>query len=327
MHLCASIFLKKMKKLIYIATLLLFSAVLWPACNGGNYSSKLENKVDTMSYVVGEALFKSFDNKGLFLNPEQVRKGYVDARDSSSYLNFKETQQWISRLEMELDMRQEAFTDTEQPTVPLDTTAYAMGADLGFRFNSLGLELNPDAIYHGINDYASNGAKASRLPGPLYDQTFSEYQQWVTHAARFKRGELSVKNLAASEAFFKNLAQDTTIKQTESGLMYKVHQQGNGAIPQLGDSVMVKYQGRFITGKVFDETLEDEKAGFLIQEGYLLPGWIEALKMMPVGSKWTLYLAPKLAYGDRGFKDIEPNKALEFDLELLEIVEKTGDSK
>lgn len=311
-----------MKKLIYIVVLLLISSAMMTSCKNGNYSSKLDNKVDTMSYVVGEALFRSFDNKGLFVDPEQVRKGYIDARDSASYLeDFDEAQQWITRLEIELEMRQEPFTETEQPTVSLDTVAYAMGADLGFRFNMLDIALNPDAIYHGINDYAQNGAKGSRLPGPLYDQVFSQYGAWVNDAARFKRSELSVKNQATGEAFFKTLAQNDSIKQTESGLMYKVLKEGTGPTPQFGDSVSVKYEGRFISGKVFDKTEGDETFDFYIKEGFLLSGWIEALQMMPVGSKWTIYLPPKLAYGDRGFNAIEPNMTLEFDLELVEIRE------
>lgn len=308
-----------MKKLIYIAVLLLLSSAMVSSCKNGGYSSKLDNKVDTMSYVVGEALFRSFDNKGLFLSPDQVRKGYLDARDSSSYLDFEQTQDWITRLEIELEVRQEAFTETEQPTVSLDTVAYAMGADLGIRFNTLDIELNPDAIYHGINDYAANGPQGSRLAGPLYEQAFSQYEAWVNEAARYKRSQLSVKNLATGEAFFKQLAQDESIKQTESGLMYKVLQEGKGPAPQFGDSVSVKYEGRFISGEVFDGTKDDETYAFYIKEGFLLNGWIEALQMMPVGSKWTIYVPSKLAYGDRGFKAIEPNMALEFDLELVEI--------
>jgi FKBP-type peptidyl-prolyl cis-trans isomerase len=308
-----------MKKLIYIAVIFIAATAMIGACKDSGHSSKLENKVDTMSYVVGEALFRSFDNKGLYLDASQVRQGYLDTRDSSSYMDFKLTQDWITRLELELEMRQEAFTAEEQPTIPLDTVAYAMGADLGFRFNSLDLSLNPDAIYHGINDYSSNGAKASRLPGALYDQTFMEYQEWVNYAAKYKRGQLSMKNLATSEAFFSSLSTDSTVKSTSSGLHYKILKEGQGPVPKVNDSVVVRYQGRFLDGEIFDETLDGETASFLIKEGYLLTGWVEALQMMPVGSSWTLYLPQNLAYGDRGFKDIEPNKALEFDLELVEI--------
>ncbi|HDR50106.1 MAG TPA: FKBP-type peptidyl-prolyl cis-trans isomerase, partial [Mariniphaga anaerophila] len=102
---------------------------------------------------------------------------------------------------------------------------------------------------------------------------------------------------------------------------YEVLVEGDGPIPAADDRVRVHYHGTLIDGTVFDSSVErGEPAVFGV--GQVIPGWTEALQLMPVGSKWKVYIPSNLAYGERGAgADIGPNTTLIFEVELLEIVE------
>ena len=104
-----------------------------------------------------------------------------------------------------------------------------------------------------------------------------------------------------------------------SGLQYEVLQEGSGATPDGNSRVTVHYEGRLIDGKVFDSSYKrNSPATFGVRQ--VISGWTEALQLMPVGSKWTLYIPSELGYGARGAGgSIPPNAALIFDVELLGI--------
>ena len=105
-----------------------------------------------------------------------------------------------------------------------------------------------------------------------------------------------------------------------SGLQYKVLKQGDGAVAKASDKVKVKYEGRLIDGKVFDSTDKHGGDPVTFSPNQVIKGWTEALCMMPVGSKWQLYIPQELAYGPRGAgADIPPYSTLIFDVEVLEI--------
>jgi len=109
------------------------------------------------------------------------------------------------------------------------------------------------------------------------------------------------------------------VKVTESGLQYKILTEGNGAIPTAGAKVKVHYTGKLIDGTVFDSSLErGEPAEFATNQ--VIPGWTEALTMMPVGSKWELVIPAELAYGNRATGPIPAGSTLIFEVELLDIV-------
>lgn len=128
-------------------------------------------------------------------------------------------------------------------------------------------------------------------------------------------------NLEAGNAFLEENKEREGVKVTESGLQYEVLQEGNGERPDSTDRVRVHYHGTLIDGTVFDSSVDrGEPAVFGVTQ--VIPGWTEALTMMPVGAKWKIYLPSDIAYGDRGAgNDIGPNSALIFEVELLEIVE------
>ena len=139
------------------------------------------------------------------------------------------------------------------------------------------------------------------------------------------------------QAYFQKLQNEAVAKQTEaggkflamnslkadvvslpSGLQYKVIKEGNGAIPKATDKVKTHYKGTLIDGTKFDSSYDRGKpAVFGVTR--VIPGWVEALQIMPVGSKWELYIPHYLAYGERGQGTIPPYATLVFELELLAI--------
>lgn len=126
-------------------------------------------------------------------------------------------------------------------------------------------------------------------------------------------------NREAGEKFLAENATKEGIQITESGLQYEILKEGKGPKPTATDRVKVHYHGTLIDGTVFDSSVQrGEPATFGVQQ--VIPGWTEALQMMPVGSKWKLYIPQNLAYGDREAGSIPPFSTLIFEVELLEIV-------
>lgn len=124
----------------------------------------------------------------------------------------------------------------------------------------------------------------------------------------------------AGASFLKENKTKEDVITLNSGLQYKVISTGNGAIPKAGDTVRCHYEGRLINGTVFDSSYRrGEPAEFPVNG--VIPGWVEALQLMPVGSKWQLFIPSELAYGAHGAgQAIGPNETLIFDIELLDIV-------
>jgi FKBP-type peptidyl-prolyl cis-trans isomerase len=130
------------------------------------------------------------------------------------------------------------------------------------------------------------------------------------------------RNKTKSDAFLAENKKKAGMITTASGLQYEVVTQGSGPVPKASDNVTVNYHGTLIDGTVFDSSVERKQpARFQIGVGKVIPAWDEALQMMPVGSKWKLYVPPALGYGEnprRGGK-IEPNDVLIFEVELVSI--------
>src|SRR5438874_7723429 len=146
-----------------------------------------------------------------------------------------------------------------------------------------------------------------------------KFQQEMMAKGETKNKADAEKNQKAGDAFLAENARKEGVKTTASGLQYKVLKSGSGASPKKTDSVKVHYHGTLIDGKVFDSSVQrGEPVTF--QVGGVIPGWVEALQLMPVGSKWKLFIPSKLAYAERGAgRDIGPNSALIFEVELLSI--------
>ena len=132
----------------------------------------------------------------------------------------------------------------------------------------------------------------------------------------------AVKMAKATEAGRKFLAENAKkegVVTTPSGLQYKVLTQGTGEIPQRTDKVKVHYEGRLIDGTVFDASAKHGTEPATFRADQVIKGWTEALTMMPVGSKWELYIPQDLAYGERQAGQIPPYSTLIFQVELVGI--------
>ena len=159
--------------------------------------------------------------------------------------------------------------------------------------------------------------KKSGLP------TMEEAMAYVdTHAKAIEAKAIEAKygeNKVAGEKFLAENATKEGVKTTPSGLQYKVIKEGKGAVPTDKNTVKVHYKGTLIDGTEFDSSYSRNEPSSFPVTG-VIKGWTEALQMMPVGSKWELYIPQDLAYGSRNSGKIKPFSALVFEVELLEIV-------
>ena len=132
--------------------------------------------------------------------------------------------------------------------------------------------------------------------------------------------DLSRKNLEEGIAFLAKNKENPGVITLPSGLQYEVLTEGSGKKPSLTDRVKCHYQGSLINGFVFDSSIQrGEPAVFGVDQ--VIPGWVEALQLMPVGSRWKLYIPSDLGYGAQGAGEvIPPNSALIFEIELIDIV-------
>ena len=171
----------------------------------------------------------------------------------------------------------------------MDKISYALGLSIGNNFQNSGINnLQVEDFVKGLKDVLNE-----------------------------ERLELNKK---AGEEFLNINKGKAGVVTLPSGLQYQVLKQGEGAKPTASDKVKCHYHGTLINGTVFDSSVQrGEPAVFGVSQ--VIPGWVEALQLMPVGSKWRLFIPSNLAYGEHGAGDaIEPNSALVFDVELLDIV-------
>jgi FKBP-type peptidyl-prolyl cis-trans isomerase FklB len=198
-----------------------------------------------------------------------------------------------------------------------DRISYSIGANVGSRMREQmkreGLEINPEALANGLKD-ALSGAKPL-LSDAEVSQTLMSLQQDLAA----KAGQLAEKNKKEGEAFLASNRTKAGVKSLPSGLQYQVLKEGKGRKPKPTDSVKANYKGTLIDGTEFDSSEKHGEPAVFPLDG-VIKGWTEALQLMPVGSKWRLFIPSSLAYGDGGAGElIGPNATLIFEVELLGI--------
>jgi FKBP-type peptidyl-prolyl cis-trans isomerase FklB len=194
----------------------------------------------------------------------------------------------------------------------IDTVAYAIGLSVAGSLKAQGLaDINTNVLMAGINE-ALKGSKTAMSP----EQANQYIGQYFQKQASLK-GEA---NLKTGEKFLEENKKRPSVKTTESGLQYEVMKMGEGPKPADTSRVKTHYHGTLIDGTVFDSSVErGEPVEFPVNG--VIKGWQEALQLMPVGSKFKLYIPSNLAYGERAAgPTIGPNSALIFEVELLEIL-------
>jgi len=193
--------------------------------------------------------------------------------------------------------------------------SYGIGLQVGQQLQESGLEgLIPEALLAGLRDALEGNAPA--VPVDVVHRALREIHERADAVRRDRQQLLAVEG----QQFLAENAQKEGVNSTESGLQFRVLTQGEGSIPARQDRVRVHYTGRLIDGSVFDSSVQRGQPAEFPVSG-VIPGWIEALTLMPVGSKWELYIPHNLAYGERGAgASIPPFSALIFEVELLEIL-------
>ncbi|WP_172565166.1 FKBP-type peptidyl-prolyl cis-trans isomerase [Vibrio navarrensis] len=193
--------------------------------------------------------------------------------------------------------------------------SYGIGLQMGQQLAGSGLDgLNVDAIAAGIAT-----ALTGDMPAIEVDEINQALQELYTRAEA-ARAEAAKAAAADGEAFLKDNARRSEVTVLDSGLQYEIITEGTGEIPTSDKTVRVHYHGELVDGTVFDSSVSRGQPAQFPVTG-VIKGWVEALQLMPVGSKWKLYIPHDLAYGERGAgASIPPFAALVFEVELLAIV-------
>ena len=301
-----------MKKIIILALVLVASASFCPL--EAKKKKKVEepaapvveavqllNASDSVSYTAGMAFTKGLVS---YLLQQKVDTAYM----ADFIRGFKDM---IS-----------ASGDPRQKT-------YVVGMDIARQLNERMLPGitnefadSPDSIvapllYRGFEDALLQDTTLFTMAAA---ETYFAEREKADKAA--KEEKLYGPNRDAGIAFLAENAKKDSVITLPSGLQYKVLVAGKGEVPTVSDKVQVNYEGRLIDGTVFDASARhgDKPAEFMPTQ--VIKGWTEALTMMPVGSKWQLYIPSELAYGKRETGQIKPYSTLVFDVELVGIVKK-----
>jgi FKBP-type peptidyl-prolyl cis-trans isomerase FklB len=199
---------------------------------------------------------------------------------------------------------------------PLEATGYAVGVDMVRNFKAQGVTFDVEQLIHGLRD-ASSGAKLA-LSDAEVKRLVGELETDVRSKMAAMRKQEAETNQKAGAEFLAANAKKPGVVTLPSGLQYLVIKAGTGRKPTDESSVQANYSGQLVDGTTFDANQPGSPATFKV--GGVIPGWREALKLMPQGSKWQLVIPPALAYGERGAgRAIGPNQTLRFDVEVVEV--------
>ena len=204
-----------------------------------------------------------------------------------------------------------------------DKFSYALGMKMGANLQKQSVPVDPAILARGLKDGLAGGKtlltddEAQAALKAVQDELHAKQQAMVQQAASANKKE--------GEGFLAANKGKDGIVTLASGLQYKILKEGTGPKPAATDSVVCNYQGTLIDGKEFDSSYKRGQPVTFPVNG-VIKGWTEALQLMPVGSKWQLFIPADLAYGDRGAgADIGPGATLIFEVELLSIEDKSKD--
>lgn len=317
---------------------------LLAACggNGGSGKVKTETTTDSISYLIGydygsNLLSDMSTIPGEPMNYDAVGVGFYDGLnlidlqlevdDRSAYLNeffakirvaMQDSAAIVNEGEGSLSVKGNDMSAVIKGEA--DSVSYVLGYEYGFNLidnmdKMPGQALTSDLIALGFKQGISGDSISLDVEGGSR-QFIMNYFQAIEQA---EQDSIVAINASKMDSFLvANKAKEGVIV-TETGLQYEILKKGSGAMPEATDKVKVHYHGTLIDGTVFDSSVErDTPAEFGVNQ--VIPGWTEALQLMPVGSKYRLTIPSDLGYGSRAAGSIPPGSVLVFDVELLEIL-------
>ena len=203
------------------------------------------------------------------------------------------------------------------PKQPTRTVSYALGYDIAQSFSEQSVEIDAQQLFEGLK--AGLGEQESRMSEKQISQTLQQFQRRLRAKRMQQRDSQRKQQKQAGDQFLAQNRKKEGVKETDSGLQYKVVEAGSGASPGPKDRVKVHYVGKLVDGKTFDSSRKrGEPVTFRVDR--VIPGWSEGLQMMKEGGRYKLFVPPDLGYGERGAgQTIPPNATLVFDVELLKV--------
>jgi FKBP-type peptidyl-prolyl cis-trans isomerase FkpA/FKBP-type peptidyl-prolyl cis-trans isomerase FklB len=206
----------------------------------------------------------------------------------------------------------------DELTTEKDKVSYMVGMDLANNLGQIKGEIDIEILVQALKTQLAGGK--TLLTADEAGQVRSEFMRRLQAQQEGQQRERAEKNRAEGDAFLAANKDKPGVKVTASGLQYLVMREGEGAKPTTNDQVKVHYLGTLIDGTKFDSSYDRGEPTQFPLNG-VIAGWTEALQLMPVGSKYKLFIPSNLAYGDRGTPGpIGPNATLIFEVELLEIL-------
>lgn len=223
-----------------------------------------------------------------------------------------------------------------QPVLTLNTQkdkiSYALGMNIGAGMHAESIDIDPDIFARGLKDAFAAGKTLltedqAHTTLMAFQTEMRKKQQEKTQLAEEAMKKTGEANKKAGEDFLAANKSADGVVALPSGLQYKILQAGTGPKPTASDSVVCNYRGTLLDGTEFDSSYKRGQPATVSLSG-VIKGWTEALQLMPVGSKWKLFLPAELAYGQRSpSPTIGPNSTLIFEVELLSIQPKAGQPK
>ncbi len=201
----------------------------------------------------------------------------------------------------------------------LDSVSYAIGISLGNSFQSIGIdELNYDLLTKALSGILSNNKEKENK-----DTSVMDAQRALTIVNNYvvaQQAKLLIKTKTVNEAKLAEIRKQKGVIALPSGVLYEVIKEGTGIKPTPTDTITCNYKGSLLLdGTEFDNSFKRGQPLTIALSG-LIPGWVDALQQMHVGSEWKVYIPSDLAYGDKGAGNIiKPGSALVFDVELLSV--------
>ena len=286
-----------MKKLIFAAVAI--AAVMFTSCDNTNVKADLNNNVDSLTNFLGIAQSDGLKNY-------MKMQLQVDSIYTNDFIKGM-----IEGATAKEDPKQEAYM--KGLTVGKQVKDMAENLSSEVYADDSTKKVNVKNLLAGI--IAGLNGQTDMTP----DSAYGEFEKLLKPLQTAALERKFANEKAANEKFLADNAKKEGVKVLPSGLQYKVLKEGTGALPTDTSTVKCLYEGRLIDGTVFDSNTEEGRDPFEVNLGMprVIPGWVEALKLMPAGSKWEVYIPQNLGYGQQDMGQIKPFSTLIFTIEVL----------